>query len=179
MGNRKYILDINNNIYKETLASNRHYLIISPWDRTKDRRVDIFKINKMINNGEAKFISKQKACELLNTMFQNYEERFEVNGQLYAVLNCKNPKSSPLDNFEIIKKHTYKSSCWQRDFSIIYYHGHLYWFVVGCSYYPRVQIARFHGFNVSPFDLCFNQWIHLKDAKIVYKVNDNINYESI
>lgn len=81
---KQYIQDDNNVVYK-VLPS--HFLKLSPWEDSEDRRI----MEKDING--YKYISYKNACMIINNQFANTTETWEHKGKNYIASKIDDSKS--------------------------------------------------------------------------------------
>lgn len=147
-------------------------LKMSPWEIGEDRRLFTSEDKKITQ------IPSNKAMQLINEQFANYERTWEFNGKKYKILNSSEKGATYLDGrgqyikevHHRIYENGYISVC-ELQYYLCWFRGKLYWLESDWEHYPQVQLYKFEDINKMPSWDDFAQWTNVKNCKVIYEDN--------
>ena len=182
---KKYFKNIETgHIYKE--AGDKfgfQYLKVTPWKTGEDRRTNINELKKLELEGKVVQMSFAKACEELNTIWNNISRFWEYDGKEYRTIKGVNlleyltmpPGHSWDDKWKDMQGEEHITT-WT--WYLVMYQGKLYW-TLRSQYYPQQEIVRFKGLDVEPRFEHGGQWTNAKNLHPVYVKNKNNEWEMV
>lgn len=166
--NTKFFLDKNNNVYKLT-NDETTLLKLSPSEIGEDRRLFTSE-NKKITQ-----IPYNKAMQLIDEQFANYERKWEFNGKKYKILKNSEKGATYLDGRGHSIKEVYHRiyengyiGVSELQYYLCWFRGKLYWLDCDWWHYPQVKLYNFEDINKMPSIYDFAQWANLKNCKVIY-----------
>lgn len=167
----KFYIDKKGIVYKTTKDPSI-LLKMSPWEIGEDRRLFTSE-NKKITQ-----IPSNKAMQLINEQFANYERTWEFNGKKYKILNSSEKGATYLDGRGQYIKEVYHRiyengyvSVSVLQYYLCWFRGKLYWLSCDWGHYPQVQLYKFEDINKMPSWDDFAQWTNVKNCKVIYEDN--------
>ena len=133
--------------------------------------------------GKVVQMSFAKACEELNTIWNNTSRFWEYDGKEYRTIKGVNlleyltmpPGHSWDDKWKDMQGEEHTTT-WT--WYLVMYQGKLYW-TLRSQYYPQQEIVRFKGLDVEPRFEHGGQWTNAKNLHPVYVKNKNNEWEMV
>lgn len=145
-----YFIDNKGVIYKYIFNKN-HFVKLTHWSISEERRVEVEYLSKEYNNKELKELKATKANELTNQYWNNLTREWEYDGRKYKVLSIKDGLAygiSPEDDgkLHIASKNYSGLYIINRRCYVGLYQNRIVWYIYD-SYIEKCAMYKFININ--------------------------------